>query len=311
MRDIIKKVPLPITGLILGLAALGNLLQSYSETLRWVCGGIAAGLLVLFLLKCILYPAKIREDLANPIMASVAATFPMALMLLSVYAKPFLGLVSLYIWLAAIALHLALIVYFTWKFIFKLALPKVFASYFIVYAGIAVASVSAPAYEKQVLGAALFWLAFAGLLPMLAVVTLRYAKLRTIPDPAKPLICVYAAPVSLCVAGYVQSVTPKAFGFLMAMYAVSAAFYLFSLVKAAGFLGLPFFPSYSAFTFPFVISAIASKQTMALAANLGSPLPVLKPLVLIQTAVAAAFVLYTLVRYLGFLLAGSKAEQKQ
>ena len=42
------------------------------------------------------------------------------------------------------------------------------------------------------------------------------------------------------------------------------------------------FPNYAAFTFPFVISAIASKQTMACAANMGHPMPFLQYVVLVD-----------------------------
>ena len=38
MRDIIKKVPIPAAGLALGLAALGNLLQPYTEIAHGFCG---------------------------------------------------------------------------------------------------------------------------------------------------------------------------------------------------------------------------------------------------------------------------------
>ena len=46
MKDVIKKVPVPICGVMLGAAALGNLLQSYSEGIRYVCGVFAAFLLI-------------------------------------------------------------------------------------------------------------------------------------------------------------------------------------------------------------------------------------------------------------------------
>ena len=45
--DKIKKIPVPICGVALGCAALGNLLQSYSETLRMVCGVVSALFLLL------------------------------------------------------------------------------------------------------------------------------------------------------------------------------------------------------------------------------------------------------------------------
>lgn len=307
MKDIIKKVPIPLCGVMLGLAALGNLLQSYSEGIRYFCGILAAFLLVLILLKLIMFPKMIKEDMNNPIMASVAGTFPMALMLLSVYVKPFIGSAAYVIWLLAICLHVILIIYFTVKFLLKLQMPKVFASYFIVYVGIVVASVTAPAYEKTAsIGTAAFWFGFITLILLLVLVTYRYVKFKEVPDPAKPLICIYAAPTSLCIAGYVQSVTPKSYGFLMAMLVVATVIYIFALVKAVTYLKMPFYPSYAAFTFPFVISAIASKQTMACAANMGNPLPFLKYLVLIETVIAVLFVAYTFVRYMGFLFGGKK-----
>lgn len=297
----IKKVPIPICGVALGCAALGNLLQSYSESIRYCCGFLSAIFMVLFIIKAACYPQMIKEDMKNPIMASVSGTFSMALMLLSTYVKPFIGGAAFVIWLIAIALHVALIIYFTKQFILNFQLPKVFASYYIVYVGIAVAGVTAPAYGRTDIGSATFWFGLITFALLLVVVTLRYVKNPEIPNPAKPLFCIYAAPMSLCIAAYVQSVTPKSKTFLLAMLAVSSVIYCVALVKAAGYLKLPFFPSYAAFTFPFVISAIASKQTMACLAKMESPMPALKTVVLVETIIAAALTLYTYVRFVMFL----------
>lgn len=298
MKDIIKKVPLPICGVMLGTAALGNLLQSYSEGIRYVCGIAAAFLLLLIIMKLIWFPGMIKEDMGNPIMASVAGTFPMAVMILSTYVKPFIGTAAFIVWIAAILLHIALILYFTCKFIVKLQMPKVHASYYIVYVGIAVAAVAAPAYEQTGIGAATFWFGLAAFVILLVLVTMRYVKYREVPEPAKPLICIYAAPMSLCVAGYVQSVMPKSRTFLLGMLFVATVLYVFSLVKAMGCLRLKFYPSYAAFTFPFVISAIAAKQTMACCANMGQPLAGLQYLVLVETIIAVIFVIYTFIRFM-------------
>lgn len=301
MRDTIKKVPIPLCGVMLGLAALGNLLKSYSEGIRYLCGIVAAFLLVLILLKLILFPQMIKEDLKNPIMASVAGTFSMALMLLSTYVKPFIGQAAFIIWIAAIILHIILIVWLTVKFIAKLQLPKVFASYYIVYVGIAVAAVTAPAYEQLGIGSAAFWFGLITFVLLFILVTIRYTKCKEVPEPAQPLICIYAAPLSLCIAGYVQSVTPKSRTFLLTMLVIATVIYLFALVKAIGYLKLKFYPSYAAFTFPFVISAIATKQTMACCANMGQPIPALKYLVLIETIIAVVLVVYTFIRFMGFI----------
>ena len=69
MKDVIKKVPIPLGGVMLGAAALGNLLQSYSEGIRYVCGIFAAFLLILVLLKLIMFPGAVKEDMGNPILS--------------------------------------------------------------------------------------------------------------------------------------------------------------------------------------------------------------------------------------------------
>ena len=60
MRETIKKVPVPVCGVMLGTAALGNLLQSYSEALRYICGVFAAFLLLFILLKLFLFPGMFK-----------------------------------------------------------------------------------------------------------------------------------------------------------------------------------------------------------------------------------------------------------
>lgn len=301
MKNIIKKVPIPICGLMLGVSALGNLLQSYSEIVRYICGVLAVFLLILAILKLIFYFEDVKKDMENPIMASVSGTFPMTLMLLSVYVKPFIGQVAFYIWIFAIILHIALIIYFTIKFIVKLDIKKVFASYYIVYVGIVAASVTAPAYNQLKIGAVCFWFGFVALILLLILVSVRYIKYKEIPEPAKPLICIYGAPMSLCIAGYIQSVNPKIYIFLVVMLIVSTILYIFALAQLVKCIKLPFYPSFASFTFPFVITAIALKQSMACFNNLGHPMPFLQTFVLIETIIAVILVVFVYVSFMKFI----------
>ncbi|MGN0838029.1 MAG: TDT family transporter [Pyramidobacter sp.] len=309
MGRILKRVPLPVCGTALGLAALGNLLQSSSEALRLLCVAASGVLVLMFLFRCIVYPSALAEDMKNPVTASVSGTFSMTLMLLAASLKPAAGAGALYLWYGAVGLHVLLIVYFTFRFILKLKMQSVFASYYIVYVGIAVASVSAPAFGTQNIGAAAFWFGFATFLPLLVLVTVRHVKYPEIPAPARPLICIYAAPASLCAAAYVQSVSPKSLAFLMGIYILSAALFLFALVQLLKYIRQPFYPSWAAFTFPFVITATASKMTMACAAKLGSPQPWLQPVVTAETVLAAVLVLYTLCRFMAFIFLPAQPQK--
>ncbi len=301
MKETIQRVPIPVCGVALGMAALGNLLQSGSQGIRNACGAISGLLLVLALLKAAFFPQLVREDLKNPVTASVSAAFPMALTLLSVYLQPWLGWGAYGLWLFALGLHAVILVCFTGRFLFKLKMEQVFASYFIVYVGIASSAVTAPAYGRQDLGAALVCFALAALAALFVLITWRYIRFPQTPESAKPLLCIYTAPTNLCIVGYIQSVETKSPALLLFLLGLAAPLYLFALRQAIRCLKMPFYPSYAAFTFPFVVSAVAVGQSIACLAELGVSAPWLEYPALAETAIAAGLTFYTLARYLGFL----------
>ncbi|WP_333650014.1 TDT family transporter [Lacrimispora sp.] len=297
----IKKTPVPMAGLMLGLAALGNLLQSYSEAVRLLCGAISAILGILILCKCLFHFDMVKEDMKNPAVASVSGTFSMALILLSAYAKPFMGSSAVYIWYLGIGLHTLLIVYFTVRFLCKLNMKTVFASYYIVYVGIVAASVTAPAFGQTRLGLGIFWFGLVCCLILLVLVTVRYVKHKEIPEPARPLFCIYTAPVSLCLAGYLQSAEVKSPGMVLFLLILASVLYLSVLIQLPKFLALPFYPSYSAFTFPVVISAIALKMSAGFLGKAGYSVSFLPALVTVETVIAVCLVVYVFIRYMKFL----------
>lgn len=301
----LKRVPIPICAVILGMFGLGNLLQSYSEGVRLLCGAAGGVLMILFAASVLDDTKKFASDMRNPIMASVFCALPMAVMMMATYIKPYIGWSAKAVWFLGIGLHICMIIYFTVKFVFGFALDKVFASWFIAYVGIAMAGITAPAFESTALGSACVRFGLGALAVLMVLVTVRYMK-KPAPQPAQPLICIYAAPASLCIAGYVQSVTPKSLPFLTALWALATVCFVFACVKFVQYIKLPFFPSYAAYTFPFVISAIASKQLMACAANMGSPMAFLSTVVLAETVIAVCTTLYALVRYMVFIFAGAK-----
>ena len=297
MKKLLQAIPLPLSGVMLGFAALGNLLQSYGEWLRILCGMSSFVLFVLLALKFLVFPGSWKEDMKNPIMAGIFGTVPMGMMLLSVYSKPILGAAAVWIWWIAIALHAALIIYFTVAFLLKLQMQKVFPSYFIAYVGIVVGSVTAPAYSLQPVGLALFYFGLFCLIALLGLVGYRYLKYKEIPEPARPLFCIFAAPASLCLTGYLNAAAEKSQGLLILLAVLAGVLYLMALVSLPKFLKLKFYPSYAAFTFPFVISGVACKQLAGFYANAGTPVPALSVIATALTVIATALVVYTLARY--------------
>ena len=87
----VQKVPVAICGVALGFAALGNLFKTSFEGLYLACGIISIALLALYTLKFMVSTKVVLRELSDPIGLSVAATYPMAVMLISVYLKADIG----------------------------------------------------------------------------------------------------------------------------------------------------------------------------------------------------------------------------
>jgi len=302
----LKRVPLPLCGVALGLAALGNLLAAYSPYLKILCGVLAFVGILFVTCKYLTMSDAFVTDMKNPVTASVSGTYTMALMLLAGYIKPILPVFAMILWYVAIVLHFVLMIYFTLNFILKIKIPddlmKVVASYFIVYVGIVVASVTAPAFNNIALGKICFWIGFILYIPLFFYVSFRYIKLGNKKIEAKALACIYAAPASLCVAGYISSFEQKNITFLTGLYLFALLIYLFGLFVVADLFAnfannkeFKFYPSIAGITFPFVISAIAAKQFNAVLTKMdiqNAIRPILPLIVKIELIIAIAGVAF-------------------
>ncbi|WP_165053203.1 MULTISPECIES: TDT family transporter [unclassified Adlercreutzia] len=299
-------MPVPTAGVALGLASLGNLLAPWSPALHIVCGSLSLAMVALLVLKVVVHPKLMRDDLGNSIAASVSGTLFMSIMLLARYAAPVAFEAAFAIWALAVVGHCVLIVWFTVKFIRKLKLPEVFPTYFICYVGIIVASVTSPAFGQQELGRILFWFGFTCYIALFVLVTLRYAK-HPAPEAARPLFCIYAAPMSLALVGYLSVYDEPNATFVAVLLALAQALYFFVIFHLPKFLKLSFYPSFAAMTFPFVISATALSQGTECLAGAGilalegsAAGALLGALTVCETLFATGMVVFVLAHYLRF-----------
>lgn len=306
MKDIIKKVPIPTAGVALGLAALGNLLVLWSSIAQIICGVLSTFLVIMLGLKVMLFPRLIRDDLKNSIMASVSATLFMTLMQLSTYIAPAFFDAAYIIWACAVISHILTMIWFTGNFIRRFQLPEVFPTYFICYVGIIVASATSPTFGMEGAGRILFWFGFACYAVLFVVVTVRYLK-HEIPEAARPLFCIYAAPMSLSLVGYLATEPSPNAMFVAAMLVLAQILLFFVIFHLPKFFRIGFYPSYAAMTFPFVISATALvKAAPFLADALGAELfpemlaTALNILGIAETIFATGMVLFVFAHYMHF-----------
>jgi exfoliative toxin A/B len=296
--NLIKNIPIPICGLILALLSLGNLTQDIHPALKVLFGGIGLIFLILIILKIFLYPDNIRKDFKNPVIVSSSGTFSMSLMILSTYIIQFSPTIAYAIWIIGIALHILLMIYFTYHFIVhNFDISNVYPSYWIVFIGITMGAITSGVHGITEIGFYFFIIGFIAMLITLPLVIWRYITHPDVPDANKPLICIFTAVLSILIVGYLNTAQSISAEFVIALYSVACVFYVFALSKFIGYRNLDFYPSFSAFTFPFVISALATKGFIAKIASNSILTGILK----IETAIAIVIVAYILLRYINFL----------
>ena len=299
--NIIKNMPLAITGLILAILSLGKIFVDFCS-IFFIIGSF---LIFIILLKLVLHFEDFINELNTLITLSTFGTFSMALMLSSTYLKPlFLPLsnsIAFGIWVLGIITHLSIFIIFTKNYALEnFNIENVFATWWIVYIGITMAAITAPAYNLSQYGFIFFGIGFILMIPTFILISYRYLKFTAIDDKNKPFICIYAAILSIIIVGYMNALTING-NFLSIIYIIACIFYIFAIYKAMKFIimeKLKFMPSFSAFTFPFVISAIATGEAYKFFG-----LTILNYLFYIQAVIALFLVMFVLYNYLKFLLA--------
>ena len=294
--SIIKKIPLPFSGVMLSCFVLGNLLKTYHNNLYFLFSSIGCFLFVFISLKIITDFKSLLQDLKHPVISSVLPTYTMGMMLLSAFIKVNFEVNTLGMWYLAIILHGLLIVNYSLRFILNFNLQKIFPSIFVVYVGVVVSSVTGPLFNLS-LGRYAFYFGLVFYFLTLAVIIFRLFKHKAFPEPAKPTLAIMAAPASLLLAGYQFAFAGNMnTGLLYLLLVFSLGMYAFVFIKLPKLLSLKFSPGFAAFTFPMVISALAVKKV-----SVYLDLDLLLILANIQTFIATLILIYVLSRYMLFL----------
>ena len=295
----LKNLPMATGGFSAAFAALGNLLLPYGEVVRYICGVLSAAVLFVFIAKLFFDRDNVANELKNPAVLSVFPTTTIAIILLCAYAKPFLGMVAVYIWYMAVAAHLFIMALFVKLFVIDFRLQNVLPSWFIVSAGIVAASVSSPIMNTQTLGQILFYLGLFLSIAMAVVVIYRMMKIP-LPEPLRPVTAIFTAPAGLLIVGYFSAFEFKSDLLIYIMLIIAVIGYIYVCVSMFSLLKLKFYPTYVAFTFPFVISAAAFRAANAFLIESGHYFFRFVPMVTMWVAIF--LVVYASVRYIVFFL---------
>lgn len=301
MMRFIRSIPMAICGVSLALAALGNLLLlPFGPQVRYFCGILSAVVLFLFVLKLVFDTPHALEELKTPVPLSVLPTATMALMLLTAYIRPYLPTLALVLWYAAVIMQVGMMILFFKRFVMGLTIANVFPSWFVTFVGIVTASVTAPAMGAIALGQVAFYVGFVLYFIALPLVVRRLTKPgQAFPQPALPTLAIFAAPMSLLIVGYFSSFQERNETLVYFMLAIALINYIYVTYKMlTTLLAVRFYPTYAAFTFPYVISAIAFRLGGAFLA--ARDITFLTPIAQASQWIAIAVVVYVIVHYVKY-----------
>ena len=287
-----KKLPLVFSGCLLGLAGAGNLIADTWPVLSHLFSLAGLVLWIFFLLLHLGNWSETKRELTKAPLLSGMATFPMAGMIFSTYVLrlvPSMPVLAQLLWWFSFILDLALIAYFSRRFVGVEERASATPSWTVLYVGIAVAALTYPvvgliqiAYLTVTFG----FLATCFLYPLI------YSDLKK--QPLTPALLgqegIYCAPFSLLLAALVRigGVTLPTWALLLLML-VSQSFFIFVLTRLPNILKEGFQPAFSALTFPTIITATSLKMAQGIL-----KLPFLDYLVLAETLLCLIILLFVL-----------------
>jgi len=299
MMKFVQNVPLAVSGLALGLAALGNLLLPLGVGVRYFCGVLSAVVLTCFVLRVVMDFSKVREEWKTSGPLSVLPTSTMAFMILCTYLRPYFGVVMVFLWYGAVVMHIFIMAVFFKRFIIGFKIENVFPSWFVVFVGIVTVSVTAPIMDTRVVGQIAFYIGFPLYFVALCLIIYRLTRPIPVPEPLRLTTAIFTAPMSLCIVGYFSSFDVQNEYLVYMLLCLATVSYIFVFFKmVTEYLRVKFYPTYSAFTFPFVISATAFRIGNLYLAERG--ITFFAPVAEISMWIAVAAVTYVLIHYLKY-----------
>ncbi|MBL1415450.1 MAG: TDT family transporter [Moritella sp.] len=304
-----KLLPTPVAGLALGISSLGALWESvtgFNGYIQNATSTIAAVILCILLLRFIIHPKTLWNDLSHHVIGSVVPTFAMATMVVSSSLTATYPATASLLWLAAIVLHIVFLVLFLYHRFQDMQLEHMVPSWFVPPIGLIVAVFTCPQPELfQPICYAILVFGIINYAVLLPVMLNRLIFGDKIPASAKPSIAILAAPASLCLTGYLAFMaqpSPVIVAVLLGIALLMTAVIYMALLHLSR---LDFNPGFAAFTFPLVISAKALYSTCDWFASIGIAehyIAQLHVVALFELWGATAVVTWVSVCYLKFLV---------
>ena len=258
MRKFIARMPLPITALALAWVLLGNIFKGLIPFLSDMCMIVALILLILTIAKMFLNPVSFYTSIKSPVGLSLFSSFPMSLIMISVWMKELFDKANLYFWVAGVIIQTVILIIFTIKYVFNFRIKYVFPSWFMVYAGLGMSAITCKDFGMDIYGKAVYYYTiFVSIVLILPILTRFFKRDTTI--AARPLIALISMPLAIILPAYIGLSSGIYANSLWIMFFAIQATLVFVIVNMIIHLFDGFFPTWSCYAVAVAMIAYASK----------------------------------------------------
>ncbi|HJF22660.1 MAG TPA: TDT family transporter [Mammaliicoccus lentus] len=300
----LKRTPIAICGLALGVMALSNLFYNLNLTLFGLSFFIiSCAILLIVILKWIVYPTMFLKELKNINTFAILPALPMTLMILvSIVKTQFLvgAYILNVIWYVSILLHMSFIIIFIGFYAFRNYKSWPNTSWFVMFVGIGVIGETSSAFNTSIGNIAII-LGSIFLILILGYVLFTKAW-QTYNQEQFPMVIIMSAPAALCLNSYILNHSSYSVAYVSAFLVLSQLLFLFTLIFLPKIMKEGFKVSFSALTFPWVTTA-ASLYNVNQNLNLNDTITNLVNVIsIIEIIWATLIVVYVLYKYILFLI---------
>lgn len=290
--------PVPLAGLALAIASLGNALEGAFPLhgyARIVLASVALCCLLLLTISAALMPKRIHHVLMHPVAGGIVPTYCMGWMIVTRSLHDVSPMLATGLWILAVVLHLGALTRFAYCRFKARCWQHMAPSWFIPPVGIIVAALTCPSESFHPLCLWLLGVGMVNLAILMPVMLYRLIIHPPLDASAQPTLAILAAPVSLALAGYITSVEAPALWLCALLGGIGVLMTVLVYLLLPALLKHPFSPGFAAFTFPTVISAIAL-QKLARLPVLGQLFPMLPTgisiVAMVELGIACVMVIY-------------------
>lgn len=299
MKKFLMAVPFSIIVVCLGCFSFGSLLSLYSSVLMYAFGGVGLVFLTIFILRIIFLREEVLEDIKNPINSSVAATFPMSLMILCTFIIDEFSYFAMVLWFMGIIIQIAIITLFSYFLVIKkFDFNNVMPSWFVTYVGIGIVSVTSLKMNHLLMGKLVIGFSFLMFLILFPIMIYRVFHYEKLGDNLIPSLCIFVAPSSLILTGFLNSFTTYSYFLIIFLFTVSTIVFSIILLYVPKIIKNKFYPSFGALTFPFSITATATTTLYQKVFSYN----IIKYLAYFETLVTFFLIIYVIISFLKYII---------